>query len=106
MRISPTRNCSGGVSINSSMVVLLLITAVGSILVTWLLPKAFHSQPPYGTAVDILVGTVVAVIWAVITYQFIAPLINLDGWLRLLLSALDAIGLAAVMLWVLRRIKR
>ncbi|HSG16914.1 MAG TPA: hypothetical protein VLE70_11415 [Anaerolineae bacterium] len=91
---------------DSSMVVLLLITAVGSILVTWLLPKAFHSQPPYGTAVDILVGTVVAVIWAVITYQFIAPLINLDGWLRLLLSALDAIGLAAVMLWVLRRIKR
>jgi hypothetical protein len=89
-----------------SMFVLLLITVVGSVLVTWLLPKAFHSEPPYGTAVDILVGTVVAVIWAVITYQFLAPLIGLDGWAALLLSALDAIGLAAVMLWVLRRIKR
>ena len=73
-----------------SMFVLLLITVVGSVLVTWLLPKAFHSEPPYGTAVDILVGTVVAVIWAVITYQFLAPLI----------------GLAAVTLWILRRIKR
>ncbi|MHC4074264.1 MAG: hypothetical protein ACYTGS_19940, partial [Planctomycetota bacterium] len=82
------------------MPVLILITIVGSVLVTWLLPKAFHSEPPYGTAVDILVGTVAAVIWAVITYQFIAPLIGLEGPLRLLLSAGDAIGLAAVMLWV------
>lgn len=91
---------------DSSMVVLLLITVVGSVLVTWLLPKAFHSEPPYGTAVDILVGTVVGVVWAVLVYQFLAPLIGLEGWAALLLSALDAIGLAAVMLWVLRRIKR
>lgn len=88
------------------MPVLILITIVGSVLVTWLLPKAFHSEPPYGTVVDILVGTVAAVIWAVITYEFISPLIGLEGPLRLLLSAGDAIGLAAVMLWVLRRIKR
>lgn len=87
------------------MPVLLLITIVGSVLVTWLLPKAFNSEPPYGTAVDILVGTAAGVIWAVITYQVIAPLIGLEGPLGLILSALDSIGLAAVMLWVLRRIK-
>ena len=91
---------------DSSMIVLLLITVVGSVLVTWLLPKAFHSEPPYGTAVDILVGTAAGVIWAVIAYQVIAPVINLEGWAALLLSAVDGIGLAAVMLWVLRRIKR
>ncbi|MGD2077241.1 MAG: hypothetical protein PVH18_02600 [Chloroflexota bacterium] len=91
---------------DSSMVVLLLITVVGSVLVTWLLPKAFHSQPPYGTAVDILVGTIAGVIWAVIAYQYLAPLIGMEGWGALLLSAGDAIGLAAVLLWVLRRIKR
>jgi uncharacterized membrane protein YeaQ/YmgE (transglycosylase-associated protein family) len=88
------------------MVVLLLITIVGSVLVTWLLPKAFNSEPPYGVAVDIAVGTVAAVIWAVVAYQFISPIIGMTGWPKLLLSALDAIGLAAVMLWVLRRIKR
>lgn len=87
------------------MPVVLLITIVGSILVTWLLPKAFNSEPPYGQAVDILVGTVAGVIWAVISYQYIGPLIGLEGPLLLALSALDAIGLAAVMLWVLRRIK-
>jgi hypothetical protein len=88
------------------MFVLLLITIVGSVLVTWLLPKAFNSEPPYGAAVDILAGTVAGVIWAVIAYQVISPLIGLEGWPALLLSALDAIGLAAVLLWVLRRIKR
>lgn len=91
---------------DSSMVVLLLITVVGSVLVTWLLPKAFNSDPPYGAAVDILVGAIAGVIWAVIAYQFLAPLIGMEGWGALLLSAGDAIGLAAVMLWVLRRIKR
>ena len=88
------------------MFMLILITVVGSVLITWLLPMAFKSEPPYGLAVDILVGTVAAVIWAVIAYQYIAPAIGLKGWLNLLMSAGDAIGLAAVMLWVLRRIKR
>ena len=87
-------------------VVLMLITIVGSVLVTWLLPMAFKSEPPYGTAVDIIVGTVAAVIWATIGFQVIAPAIGLTGWQSLLLSAGDAIGLAAAMLWVLRRIKR
>ena len=88
------------------MVVLLLITAVGCVLVTWLLPKAFNSEPPYGVTVDILVGTVLGMIWAALGYEVISPLIGLEGWLALVLSAGDAIGLAAVMLWVLRRIHR
>jgi hypothetical protein len=88
------------------MAVLILSTVVGSVLVTWLLPLALHSEPPYGTVIDILVGTIAGVIWAVIAYEVISPLIGLEGWARLVLSAGDAIGLAAVMLWVLRRIKR
>lgn len=87
------------------MVVLLLITIVGSILVTWLLPLVFNSKPPYGAAADILIGTMAAVAWAVIAYSVVSPLIGLTGWLKLVLSASDAIGLAAVMLWVLRRVK-
>lgn len=88
------------------MVVVLLITIVGSVLVTWLLPEILHSEPPYGQAVDIIAGTVAAVIWAIIGYQFLSPLIGLSGWARLLLSASDAIFLAAAMLWILRRIKK
>jgi hypothetical protein len=87
------------------MVVLLLATIVGSVLVTWLLPLALESERPYGGTGDIVVVTVLALIWAVVAYQIIAPFIGLEGWLALIVSALDAIGLAAVMLWVLRRIK-
>ncbi len=88
------------------MVPLLLITVVGSILITWLLPMAFKSTPPYGIAVDIGVGTVIAVVWAVVAYLYVSPYIGLEGWAKLALSSGDAIGFAAVMLWVLRRIKR
>lgn len=87
------------------MFVNLLITFVGSVLVTWLLPKAFNSEPPYGLAVDIGVGTLVGLIWAFVAYQYLSLMIGLGGWLRLAGSSADAIGFAAVMLWVLRRIK-
>ncbi len=88
------------------VVVLLLVTVVGSVLVTWLLPMAFKSEPPYGVAVDIAAGTVAAIIWALLAYKVISPTIGLgEGLLAMALSASDAIGLAAVMLWVLRRIK-
>ncbi len=87
------------------MFICLLITIVGSVLVTWLLPMAIKSEPPYGVAVDIAVGTIVGVIWAVLAYQYLSPLIGLTGWLRLVGSAADAIGFAAVMLWILRRVK-
>ena len=65
------------------MFVCLLITFVGSVLITWLLPKAFNSEPPYGLAMDIGVGTVVGLIWAFIAYQYLSPMIGLNGWLRL-----------------------
>jgi hypothetical protein len=89
-----------------SVVVLLLITVVGSVLATWLLPMAFKSEPPYGLAVDIGAGTAVGIAWCLVAYLVISPLIGLTGWLALIMSALDAIGFAAVITWVLRRIKK
>ena len=91
---------------SGTILVLLLITVIGSVLITWLLPMAFKSKPPYGLAVDIGVGTVVAIVWSLIAYLVLSPLIGLKGWLALIMSAADAIGFAAVMTWVLRRIKR
>jgi hypothetical protein len=89
----------------ASLIPLILITGVGSILVTWLLPKAFSSEPPYGMVVDIGIGTALGLVWAIIAYLIVAPAIGLEGVANLILSSLDAIGLAAVVLWVLRRIK-
>lgn len=88
------------------MPILLLVTFVGSVLITWLLPKALNSDPPYGVVVDIAVGTIAAVIWAVLAYEIISPAIGLDNPGKFILSVGDALGFAAVMLWVLRKIKR
>jgi hypothetical protein len=91
---------------SGSILVLLLITIVGSVLITWLLPMAFKSEPPFGLAADIGVGTAVGIAWSLVAYRVLSPLIGLRGWLALVMSASDAIGFAAVMTWVLRRIKR
>jgi hypothetical protein len=91
---------------SGTVLVLLLITLVGSVLITWLLPMAFKSKPPYGLAVDIGAGTAVGIAWSLIAYLILSPLIGLTGWLALAMSALDAIGFAAVVTWILRRIKR
>lgn len=88
-----------------TVVVLMLITVVGSVVVTWLLPVAFKSRPPYGAAIDIAAGTAAAAIWALVAYLVVSPLIGLRGSPALVLSAGDAIGLAAAVLWVLRRIR-
>ena len=86
------------------MVVALLISIVGSVLVCWLLPKALNSPPPYGVAVDIAVGTIVAVLWTILIYQVFAPMLGLGGWIKLA-GSLESIAVGAIMLWVLRKIK-
>jgi len=88
------------------MFVLLLTTIIGSVLVTWLVPKAFKSDPPYGTIVDIAVGTIAAVFWVYLAYEVISPAIGLENPGKFILSLLDGLGLAAVLLWVIRRLKR
>ena len=83
------------------MPILLLVTTVGSILITWLLPKAFNSDPPYGVAVDIAVGTIAAVIWAVLAYEIISPAIGLDRTIYIGSDDMNlySLGLDGVLNW-------
>jgi uncharacterized membrane protein YeaQ/YmgE (transglycosylase-associated protein family) len=86
-------------------VLLLLITAVGSILVGWLVPLVFKSERPYGLAGDIIIPTVVGVVYAYIIYEIIVPMIGWSGWFMFIGSAVEAIFVAAIVLWILRKIK-
>ena len=88
------------------MVILLLIVLVGSVLIGWLLPLAFKSERPYGLVGDILVPTVVGVGWTYVVYQILAPMVGLSGWLSFVGSAIEGMGIAAVTLWVMRKIKK
>ena len=87
------------------MVALLLIVLVGSILVGWLLPMAFKSERPYGTAGDIIIPTIVGVLYAFIIYQYIVPMVGLTGWLAFIGTAVESSAMAAITLWILRKIK-
>lgn len=86
-------------------VALLLIVAVGSILVGWLVPLLFKSPRPYGLAGDIGVPTLVGVLYAYLIYAIIVPLIGWGGWFMFVGSAAEAISVAAIVLWILRKIK-
>lgn len=87
------------------MVALALIVLVGSVLVGWLVPLAFKSERPYGLVGDIVVPAIVGVIYATIIYQIIVPMIGWSGWFVFVGSAVEAIMVAAVVLWILRKIK-
>jgi uncharacterized membrane protein YeaQ/YmgE (transglycosylase-associated protein family) len=87
------------------MVALLLIVLVGSVLAGWLIPLAFKSERPYGLAGDIIIPTIVGVIYAFIIYQYIVPMVGLGGWLAFLGTAVESISVAAIVLWILRKIK-
>ncbi|HBH35167.1 MAG TPA: hypothetical protein DDW45_01795 [Gammaproteobacteria bacterium] len=87
------------------MVALLLIVLVGSILVGWLVPMAFKSERPYGIAGDIIIPTIVGVLYAFIIYQYIVPMVGLTGWLAFIGTAAESIAMAALTLWILRKIK-
>ena len=86
-------------------VLLLLITAVGSILVGWLVPLAFKSERPYGVAGDIIIPTIVGMVYVYIIYEIIVPMIGWSGWFMFIGSAVEAIFVAAIVLWILRKIK-
>ena len=88
------------------MIVVLLFTFVGCILVGWFLPSAFNSKPPYGLAADIIVPTIIGLIWTYIVYAVLAPMFDMGGWLRFAGSIVEGTGVAAVVLWVMRRINR
>ncbi len=87
------------------MVALLLIVLVGSILAGWLVPMAFKSERPYGLAGDIIIPTIVGVLYAFIIYQYIVPMVGLTGWLAFIGTAGESIAMAALTLWILRKVK-
>lgn len=87
------------------MFALLLIVLVGSILAGWLVPMAFKSERPYGLAGDIIIPTIVGVVYAYIIFAFIVPMVGLGGWLAFIGTAVESISVAAITLWILRKIK-
>jgi len=91
------------------LVILIILLGGGGVLIGWLVPTLFKSEPPYGLAVDILASVLIALAWGVPWHLWGLEAIglgNMPKWLLLAGVLADSWGFALVVLWLLRRIKR
>jgi uncharacterized membrane protein YeaQ/YmgE (transglycosylase-associated protein family) len=88
------------------MAIILLVSLVLGVLAGWLVPIIFKSQRPYGLVGDILVCTIVTVVFSFLSWNYIMPALGFEeGWLKVLGSTGDPLFLGLVSLWVMRKIK-
>jgi hypothetical protein len=91
------------------LVILIILLGGGGVLIGWLVPTLFKSEPPYGLAVDILASVIIALAWGVPWHLWgleAIGLANMPKWLLLAGVLADSWGFALVVLWLLRKIKR
>jgi hypothetical protein len=91
------------------LVILIILLGGGGVLIGWLVPPLFKSEPPYGLAVDILASVLIALVWGVPWHLWGLKAIGLGDmpkWLLLLGVLADSWGFALIVLWLLRKIKR
>lgn len=86
-----------------AVLILAIVLAVLGVLTGWLAPAVVHSRRPYGLEGDIGVSVAIMVILGIIEWQWIMPIFDFAGWFDLLASIGDPIGLALIVLWLMRK---
>jgi predicted small integral membrane protein len=88
------------------MAIILLVSLVLGVLGGWLVPIIFKSERPYGLVGDILVCTIITVVLAFLSWNYIMPALGFEsGWIKVLGSIGDPLFLGLIGLWVMRKIK-
>ena len=88
------------------MAIILLVSLVLGVLGGWLVPIIFKSKRPYGLVGDILVCTIITVVLAFLSWNYIMPALGFEsGWIKVLGSIGDPLFLGLIGLWVMRKIK-
>ncbi len=86
--------------------IIVVVAGILGILGGWLVPILFKSERPYGLVGDILVCTIVTVVVAFLSWNYIMPALGFEsGWIKVLGSTLDPLTLGLIGLWVMRKIK-
>jgi hypothetical protein len=88
---------------NLFIAVILLVIGV---LNGWAVPLAVKSERPYGLVGDVLASVLSMLAWGLAAWIFVLPALNFTGWLAILAAIGDSWGLALVVLWLMRRVKR
>ncbi|GAB4542580.1 MAG: hypothetical protein Kow0063_34770 [Anaerolineae bacterium] len=89
-----------------NIVILILFVIVG-LLIGWLLPPAFKSRRPYGMSGDLIASVAAMLLFGVLEWFWLLDAIGLSHpvWLKLLIALTDPAFGAAIVLWIMRRVK-
>jgi uncharacterized membrane protein YeaQ/YmgE (transglycosylase-associated protein family) len=88
-------------------VLVLVLMAIVGLLIGWLVPAAFKSKPPYGLAWDLIASVVTMLVFGAVEWFWLLGTIGLDHpiWLKILIALTDPAFGAAIVLWIMRRVK-
>lgn len=88
-------------------IAMLILFVIVGLLIGWLLPAAFKSKPPYGLAWDLIASVAAMLVFGGVEWFWALGAIGLDHpvWLKVLIALSDPAFGAAIVLWVMRRVK-
>ncbi len=86
------------------MIVIAVVNLVLGALIGWLVPDMLNSERPYGVGGDVGASVVSAVVIGIIEWAWILPAMGFNsGWIKVAAAIGDPLGLALVVLWLMRK---
>ena len=88
-------------------IALLILFVIVGLLIGWLLPAAFKSRRPYGLSGDLIAGAAAMLVFGVLEWFWLLDAIGLSHpvWLKMLVAVIDSALGAAIVLWIVRKVK-
>jgi len=84
-------------------VVMLILLVIVGLLIGWLLPVVFKSRRPYGLTGDLIASVAAMLVFGVLEWFWL--LLSHPVWFKILFALIDSAFGAAIVLWIMRRIK-
>jgi uncharacterized membrane protein YeaQ/YmgE (transglycosylase-associated protein family) len=88
-------------------IVMLILFVIVGLMIGWLLPAAFKSRRPYGLSGDLIASVAAMLVFGVLEWFWLLDAIGLSHpvWLKMLFAVIDSAFGAAIVLWIVRKIK-
>jgi uncharacterized membrane protein YeaQ/YmgE (transglycosylase-associated protein family) len=88
-------------------IVMLILFVIVGLMIGWLLPAAFKSRRPYGLSGDLIASVASMLVFGVLEWFWLLDAIGLSHpvWVKMLFAVIDSAFGAAIVLWIMRKIK-
>jgi len=88
------------------MIIIAVVDLVLGALIGWLVPAVLNSDRPYGIGGDVGASAVSAVALGIVEWSWILPALGFtSGWIKVAAAIGDPLGLALIVLWLMRKIQ-